>query len=139
MRLDSHLLCGRTFQYLLGLLLAGVLVLAPVWHSPALAGSESVEISGDGVKTTVTLSLSQLQGMDQYEAVYSAINTWPTKKWYVGKGVKISDLLKRADMLDTAKLVKFYAQDGYAVTLTVEELLNVERYYFPNLKNNSES
>lgn len=123
-------------------LLAGALslALAPAGTQPALADpSTSLEITGDGVETPMTLTLSQLQGMEQHQQVYSVINTWPTKKWYVGKGVKIEDLLKRAGMLDTAKLLRFTAQDGYMVTITVQELLETERYYFPNFKSGGDS
>jgi len=119
------------------LLLAGALHLAAPW--PALAEpSISLEITGDGVQTPVTLTLSQLQAMDQYQHVYSAINTWPTKKWYVGKGVKLRDLLARAGIKPEAKLIKFTAQDGYTVTLTVKELLKDKRYYFPHFKTGSD-
>ncbi|MDF9409017.1 stalk domain-containing protein [Pelotomaculum isophthalicicum JI] len=82
----------------------------------------------------MTLTLAQLQAMEQYQHVYSCINTWPTKKWYVGKGVKLRDLLAKAGMLETAKLIKFTAKDGYTVTLTVQELLKDKRYYFPRFK-----
>jgi len=126
---------------LLGLLMSvlGLLLLAGAFNlaapKPVLAEpSTSLEITGDGVKTPVTLTLSQLQAMDQYQHVYSVINTWPTKKWYVGKGVKLRELLAKAGMLDTAKLIKFTAKDGYTVTLTVQQLFKDKRYYFPHFK-----
>ena len=50
-------------------------------------------ITGDGVSTEKKYTLKQLQDKKQYQQVYSAINTWPSKKWYVGKGVKLKDLL----------------------------------------------
>ena len=133
------ILWRRSTRYFLCLLLASVILLVLAWSTPAQAGADSVEITGDGVKNPVTLTWSQLQEMEQYEAVYSSINTWPTKKWYVGKGVKISDLLERAGISDSAKLIKFSAQDGYTLTLTVDEVLKAPRYYFPNLKSNSEN
>lgn len=117
-----------------------ILALAPAGTQPALADpSTSLEITGDGVETPMTLTMSQLQGMEQYQQVYSVINTWPTKKLYVGKGVKVKDVLNKAGLLDTAKLLKFTAQDGYTVTLTVQELLETERYYFPNFKSGGDS
>ncbi|OPX86476.1 MAG: Endo-1,4-beta-xylanase A precursor [Pelotomaculum sp. PtaB.Bin104] len=96
-------------------------------------------ITGDGVATEKTYTLTQLKAMDQYEHVYSAINTWPTKKWYVGKGVKLRDLLNEAGMKSSAKLIKFSASDGFKRTLTVQELFKDKRYYFPGLKDNDEN
>ncbi|MDD4237297.1 MAG: S-layer homology domain-containing protein [Desulfotomaculaceae bacterium] len=95
-------------------------------------------ITGNGVTTEKTFTLAQLQAMDQYEHVYSAINTWPTKKWYVGKGVKLSDLLNEAGVKSSAKQIKFNASDSFTATLTVQELLKDRRYYFPGLKDNDE-
>ncbi|HQD76211.1 MAG TPA: S-layer homology domain-containing protein [Bacillota bacterium] len=101
----------------------------------ALAADPVVlEITGDGITTPMTFTRAQLESMEQYQHVYSAINTWPTKKWYVGKGVKLRDLFKMAGMTDEAKLVRFTSRDGYVVNLTVKELLEDKRYYFPGLK-----
>ncbi|MGI6647975.1 MAG: FN3 associated domain-containing protein [Bacillota bacterium] len=72
--------------------------------------------------------------MEQHQEVYSCINTWPTKKWYVGKGVKLYDLLAKAGMTDEATLIRFNSLDGYTVTLTVKELFEDKRYRFPNFK-----
>ncbi len=99
--------------------------------------SNSLEITGDGVTKPVTFTLAELQAMDQHQQVYSAINTWPTKKWYVGKGVKLTHLLDLAGMKEDSKLIKFTSNDGYAVTLTVKELLKDKRYYFPHFNENS--
>lgn len=99
--------------------------------------SDSLEICGDGVMNPTTFTLAQLQAMDQYQQIYSAINTWPTKKWYVGKGVKLAHLLDLVGMKEDAKLMKFTSNDGYAVTLTVKELLEDKRYYFPHFKDSS--
>jgi hypothetical protein len=99
--------------------------------------SESLEISGDGVNKPVVFSLSQLQAMPQYQHVFSTINTWPTKKWYMGEGVKLRYLLELAEIKENAQLLVFSSVDGYTVTLTVKELLNDKRYYFPGLKDNS--
>jgi hypothetical protein len=73
--------------------------------------------------------------MEQHQEVYSCINTWPTKKWYVGKGVKLWDLLLEAGFKkEEAKLIKFTSTDSYTVTLTVKELFHDRRYRFPNFK-----
>lgn len=103
----------------------------------ALPEPGPLEITGDGVTNPTTFSLSELQAMDQEQYVYSAINTWPSKKWYVGKGVNLRNLLKQAGIRDDAKQIKFTARDGYTVTLTVKELLEDKRYCFPKFKSSS--
>ena len=95
-------------------------------------GDVVLTITGDGVSTEKKYTLKQLQDKKQYQQVYSAINTWPSKKWYVGKGVKLKDLLDEAGMKSSARLITFTASDGFRRTLTVQELLNTPRYCFPN-------
>ncbi|MDF9409013.1 chitobiase/beta-hexosaminidase C-terminal domain-containing protein [Pelotomaculum isophthalicicum JI] len=131
-------LCKLFVKLLVLLLLVGLSnLMAPM---AALADqSDSVEITGDGVTAPVTLTLSQLEGMKQYEHVYSVINTWPTKKWYIGKGVKLRDLLALAGMTEEARLIRFVSNDGYEVTLTVKELFKDKRYYFSRLMDNHAS
>jgi DMSO/TMAO reductase YedYZ molybdopterin-dependent catalytic subunit len=92
-------------------------------------------ISG-AVSVPKEYTVAQLEKMPQKQEVYSCINTWPTKKWYVGKGVALSYLLGReqADIKSDATLIKFTASDGYYMTLTVQELLKDSRYRFPNFK-----
>ncbi|KAF1085778.1 hypothetical protein SPSYN_00507 [Sporotomaculum syntrophicum] len=114
------------------LLLFGMFSL--VQPSAALATSDSLEITGDGVTNPVTFTSEELEEMKQYQYVYSAINTWPTKKWYVGKGVLLKDLLTQAGIKEEAKQIKFTSVDGYTVTLTVKELFEDKRYRFPNFK-----
>ena len=119
------------------LLLAGCLCLA--LPNAVLAASDSLEIIGDGVKNPVTFTLDQLKQMEQHQYVYSSINTWPTKKWYVGEGVKLIDLLNKAKMTGEATLLKFTSADGYTVTITVKELFEDKRYRFPGFKSGSDS
>lgn len=119
------------------LLVGSFYLVAP---SAALAEpSDSLEITGDGVTNPRMFTLAELQAMEQFQNVYSAINTWPTKKWYVGKGVRLRYLLDLAGKKEDAKLIKFTSNDGYSVTLTVKELLEDKRYCFPHFKNNSNS
>lgn len=106
----------------------------------ALAKSDTLEITGDGVANPVTLTRQNLEEMEQHQYLYSAINTWPTKKWYVGEGVKLWDLLLKAGIKqEEAKLLKFYATDGYMVTLTFKELFQDKRYRFPHFKTDSDA
>ncbi len=124
---------------ILGLVfLAGLFYLA----MPAAALAEPadvLEINGDGVANPITMPLAELEAMEQYEHVYSTINTWPTKWWYTARGVKLKELLTLAEIKDDATLIRFISSDGYKVTLTVKELLEDKRYYFPGLKDNHAS
>lgn len=97
---------------------------------------ETIEITGEGVANPLALSMNQLEAMQQYEHVYSAINTWPSKRWYTARGISLRELLTQAGIKDNATLVKFVSSDGYDVTLTVKELIEDKRYYFPGLKDN---
>lgn len=101
--------------------------------------SEPIIITGDGVSNPVTLTLAQIQAMPQYRHKYSTINTWPTKKMYLGEGIKLRDLLALAGIKENARLINFISSDGYTVTLTVKELLEDKRYYFPYLMDNNPS
>lgn len=91
-----------------------------------------LEIAGEGVSNPCQFTLSELQAMEQYQQVYSTINTWPTKRWYIAEGVKLRDLLKLVGIRENAKLIKFTSSDGYSITMTVKELLEDKRYLFPN-------
>lgn len=105
--------------------------------TPALAVSEVLEITGDGVSNPVTYTREQLEEMEQHQYVYSVINTWPTKKWYVGQGVSLRELLALAGIKEDAATITFTSQDSYTITLTTKELLTDKRYYFPHFKENS--
>jgi hypothetical protein len=131
--------CCKFPAALLGLLLF-VAFLNLTEPGAVFAGqSDTVEITGEGVTTPVTLTLDQLQAMEQYQHVYSAINTWPTKKWYIARGVKLRDLFALAGIKEDATLVRFLSKDGFEVTLTVKELLQDKRYYYPFLMENHPS
>ncbi len=108
--------------------------------NPAAAGTDDavvLEISGEGVSTPMQFTRAQLQAMEQYQHVYSTINTWPTKKWYVAKGIRLRDLLIMAGIKENARLINIKSEDGYTVTLTVKELLQDQRYCFPHFMDNS--
>lgn len=122
--------------YLLGVLLAGFILALP---PEALAVSDSLEITGEGVKNPMTLTLDDLQQMKQHENLYSCINTWPTKKWYVGRGVLLKDLLERAQVTDGATVLRFSSNDGYTVSMTLAELFKDKRYRFPHFKSGRDS
>ena len=97
----------------------------------------TIEITGDGVANSVTFTMEELENMEQYQHVYSTVNTYPTKKWYTARGVKLRELFDLADIKkEEAQLIRFVSSDGYEVTLTAKELLKDRRYYFPGLKEN---
>jgi hypothetical protein len=130
---------GKFLAAILGLLLFTVLINLTVPGVVLAEQSEMIEISGEGVTNPVVLTLAQLEAMEQYQHVYSAINTWPTKKWYVARGVKIRDLFSLAGLKEDATLIRFLSGDGFEVALTVKELLQDKRYYFPRLMENHPS
>ena len=108
----------KCWYELLPVIILGVFLLAGMLSllSPgvAYAAGSSITISGPGLKNPdpITITQEQLQGTEalpeelqtvagavylpQYDEVYSTINTWPTKWWSRGQGVKLSDLLKLA-------------------------------------------
>ena len=119
------------------LLLAGLLGLLTPLVALAQPEDFALEITGDGVANTVALTMAELEKMEQYQHVYSTVNTYPTKKWYTAKGVRLRELLALAGFKkEEAQLIRFVSRDGYEVTLTVKELLKDKRYYFPGLKEN---
>lgn len=117
----------------------GVLMLVMPISLVAFAQPENytIEITGDGVANSVTFTMEELENMEQYQHVYSTVNTYPTKKWYTARGVKLRELFDLADIKkEEAQLIRFVSSDGYEVTLTAKELLKDRRYYFPGLKEN---
>ena len=100
----------------------------------------TLEITGNGVTNPITFTREQLEEMEQGQETYSAINTWPTKKWYVGEGVKLWNLLLEAGIKeDESKLITFTSADGYTLRLTIKELFHDRRYRFPYFMNDQES
>ena len=59
--------------------------------TPAAAAADPVvlEITGDGITTPMTFTRAQLESMEQYQHVYSAINTWPNQELVCGEGCQI--------------------------------------------------
>lgn len=132
--LKKRLLKGLVISGLCLLLLGVLGLLDP---ASALAGpSSTLEITGDGVAKPAIFTRAQLEGMPQKQQVYSVVNTWPTKRWYVGEGVNLRELLTLAGIKEDARLLKLTSQDGYTMMLTVKELLIDKRYYFPHFNDN---
>ncbi len=126
----------RISKTMVGLIL-GLIMGFCVLVMPGIAGAYQIEVSGDGVNSPTTLYQVDLETMDQEEQIFSTNNTWPTKKWYVGEGPTLMDILDAAGGLtQDATLIKFTATDNFNITLTKEELLDATRYYYPGLKEN---
>ena len=128
-------------RYLPAMLVMVVLAAGLTWLTcPASAApSETLQITGDGVAAPVIWTMDQLKEMQQYEQVYSTINTFPTKSRYIARGVKLRELLDMAGITPEAKQIRFLSGDGYEVTLTVKELLQDNRYYYPHITDNHPS
>lgn len=132
----------RFYQPFLAFLFFLLLICSMNFPLPKAALAESpevLEITGEGVTTPLAFTLEELEAMEQYEQVYSTINTWPTKRWYMARGVKLRELLALAGIKEEATLLKFVGKDDYEMILTVKELLEDKRYYFPGLKENHPS
>jgi DMSO/TMAO reductase YedYZ molybdopterin-dependent catalytic subunit len=100
----------------------------------ASAADISVTVTGDGVESPVTFTLQDLQCFEQVgPRLYSSINTWPSKKWYMGEGPRLIDILEVAGIKDDAKVITVKSTDSYKMTFTRKELLEDPRYYFPGL------
>lgn len=96
-------------------------------------------ITGNGVGHQTKFSLTELKKMDEalVGECYSVVNNWPSKKFFVGKGVLLSHLLESAGIKRDAQTIIVWAADGYFATFTREQL-DERRFYFPNLLEGSE-
>ncbi len=97
-------------------------------------------ITGNGVEKQTKINLSDLKDMKKATVgeCYSVVNNWPSKKFAVGKGVKITHLLEKAGIKNDAQTIIVWAGDGYNATFTREQL-EEKRFYFPNLLNDSKA
>jgi len=97
-------------------------------------------ITGNGVEKQTKISLAELKEMKEATVgvCYSVVNNWPTKKFAVGKGVKVTYLLEKAGIKNDAQTIIVWAGDGYNATFTREQL-EEKRFYFPNLLNDSKA
>jgi len=97
-------------------------------------GQVILTVTGDGVERETRFTLADLQSMEGAlaGACYSTVNNWPTKKFFVGKGVLVSRLLQKAGIKDEAQTIIIRAADGYSATLTRAQL-EEKRFCYPNL------
>ncbi|MEN6325449.1 MAG: FN3 associated domain-containing protein [Syntrophomonas sp.] len=96
-------------------------------------------ITGNGVEQQTRFSLSELKDMKEAAAseCYSVVNDWPTKKFTVGNGIRVSYLLEKAGIKEDAQIITVWAADGYNATFTKEQLTE-KRFYYPKLLEGSE-
>ncbi|WP_352419114.1 S-layer homology domain-containing protein [Proteiniborus sp.] len=116
-----------------------------------------IVVTGDGIGSSNERSytLNELLSMTQATNLYSTINTTPTKSIFLGRGVKVNDLLSKSNFIKdkyNEYPIAFVARDGYKVTFdptfkgdstTSKKLITpsfgLERYYFPKLSNGVET
>ncbi len=127
MLLALMLITGLIFQF--------CYILSP---QDVYAQEPALIIIGDGVKNQKSYTLEELKSKPQTRAIFSTVNTYPTKSWHVGEGITLRELLKEAGIKDDAKKIKFYASDGFHQEFTVKEILEDSRYYFSGLKEGDE-
>lgn len=107
--------------------------------------------SAGNISNEKSYTLTELQELEEITQLYSAINTNPTKSIYLGKGIPVDTLLEESNVstsdYDDYK-IDIVAKDGYTVRFDPDYTgdsstkgkplktpgFNVERYYFPNLK-----
>lgn len=131
----------------------GGIVHAEAWTPKTEQPVLVVAGQGIGITNEKSYTLNELMAMPQTTNLYSTINTTPTKSIYLGKGVKVNDLLSKSgfekDKYNQYRIA-FVAGDGYRVTFdpeykgdstTSKKLITpsygLERYYFPKLANGS--
>lgn len=111
-------------------------------HSGTAGAAEktmTLTITGSGVATPVTLTISDLQNMPQVRNAYTTIDSLPAKRFCATEGVKLTEILARANVnISTVEKLTFTSTDGIGITLTKQELLDTPRFYFPGIKENSE-
>lgn len=84
-----------------------------------------------GEKWSFTLEqLSQLPNM-AFSHIYSTVNNWPSPSFYAAKGMKIRSILEEVDVYDDVQTLTFRSADGYEVSFTRDQILDISRWYYP--------
>lgn len=146
------------FAMLLGMIVPGLsssFAYAESWTPETEQPILVVTGEGIGLSNEKSYTLNELLSMTQATNLYSTINTTPTKSIYLGKGVKVNDLLNKSNFtVDKYNdySIAFVARDGYQVTFdptfegdstTSKKLISpsygLERYYFPKISSGEET
>ncbi len=98
----------------------------------------TVTVNDNGTVTTAaTLSIGDLQSMNQVRCTYSSVDNGAEVLYYATEGVLLTDILAGAniDLNNISKFI-FTATDSYTRTLTMDYLLDTPQYYYPEIANN---
>ena len=71
----------------------------PLAAAVETAGPVVLEIKGEGVDNPLEFTMAELEDIGQYRQLYSTINSWPTKKWYVGVRSRICWIWQGSTMM----------------------------------------
>jgi len=96
-------------------------VAVPQYYGPVV-----LTITGNGVSSETTWTLSQLQSMagDFRQNIYSTTNNWPSFSHTEAHGVSVPYVLSQAGVLDGAASFRFISTDGYHFTLSRRQIFN---------------
>ena len=111
-------------------------------------GSSSIEaptdlallIRGDGIEAEQLINLRELGSKPgaSFQHIYSTVNNWPLPRFYAAHGINLHSILEQAGVLNTAQVISFVSSDGYQASFTREQLLDTQRYYYPQVAQGSE-
>ena len=96
----------------------------------------TITVSGGSLDKEKVFTYGELASLPNsgFQHVYSTINNWPTARFYAARGITVRSIIKAAGVLDTARVITFRSPDSYEVSLTKEQLLDLPRYYYPQVK-----
>ncbi|WP_027399056.1 S-layer homology domain-containing protein [Anaerovorax odorimutans] len=94
----------------------------------------ALTVKGDGVLKEVEFTMSDLKALPQKKYTYSGYNHWPALRVFNEEGPTLKSILDVAGLKDSATLLKFKPNGGkyVHVDFTVSQLLEEQRYYFPD-------
>lgn len=113
-------------------------------HGPVLSEQQSqtkITVKGDGIEGEKSFTYAELAALPYsgFEHVYSTINNWPTARFYAARGLTVRNILRAAGVIDSAQVITFRSPDGYQMSFTREQILEMPRYYFPAVKEGSDA
>ncbi|MCL2654464.1 MAG: chitobiase/beta-hexosaminidase C-terminal domain-containing protein [Coriobacteriia bacterium] len=135
-RADDRDTAGNTartptwIRVLIFALIALVLVALPSVLSTCDAGARmpaSLSLKVEGMGVSKTLSVPDLNSIDQAKGLYTAVNNWPSHKQYAAGGISVESLLSSLQV--SPKTITFVSRDGYSAALTYQQLTE-PRYSF---------
>jgi len=73
----------------------------------------------------------------KFTHVYSAVNNWPTARYYAAEGFSVVSILAAAGLYDSAQTVTFRSDDGYEISLTRDQI-HAPQYFYPQVNENDD-